>query len=209
MTIDSITPLDDIADDDSIDGRTLRRTRNRTAVIRALLELIQEGELQPGAAEIAERAGVSHRSIFRYFEDLDDLVRTAVDQALNDALAYAGIDQIAQGTLAERAHSLAVSRLRLYEQVDGAMQVVRMRSYSIPSIDREVAAVWEIFRIQIRDHFSIELAAVDAPASTYLIDAVLTLTSYDSCSTHQRLLGRSHEQIVESWTTAVVSLLNG
>ncbi len=69
----------------AVDGRTMRRTRNRSAVITALLDMIREGDLHPGAAEIAERAGVSHRSIFRYFDDLDDLVRTAIDQAFVDA----------------------------------------------------------------------------------------------------------------------------
>ncbi len=193
--------------DETVDGRTLRRSRNRNAVITALLQMIREGNLQPGAAQIAERAGVSHRSIFRYFDDLDDLVRTAVDQELNDALHIAGIDNIAQGTVVERAQSMVRSRLRLYREVDGTMQVVRMRSYSIPRIEREASAIWELFRIQVRDHFSVELSALPYPLNDYLIDGVLTMTSYDSYSTHLRTLGRTDDEIDASWTASLVALM--
>ena len=88
--------------EEHVDGRTLRRTRNRTAVIAALLEIIREGNLRPGASEIADRAGVSHRSIFRYFDDLDDLVRTAIDHAFEQAGPMADIPDIGSGSLDER-----------------------------------------------------------------------------------------------------------
>ena len=55
------------------DGRHARRDRNRLAVVDAMLELYVEGNLDPSSDEIAERAGLSPRSLFRYFEDLDDL----------------------------------------------------------------------------------------------------------------------------------------
>ena len=57
------------------DGRRLRRDRNRTAVVDALLDLYGESNLRPSTAEIAERAGLSHRSLFRYFDDFEDLCR--------------------------------------------------------------------------------------------------------------------------------------
>ncbi len=120
---------------DPVDGRTLRRTRNRTAVITALLDMIREGDLHPGAAEIAERAGVSHRSIFRYFDDLDDLVRTAIDQAFQDAGPLSRITDIGRGTLEDRVRVYVDERLALYDYVNGPMQVARMRCV-VDSVDR-------------------------------------------------------------------------
>ena len=119
-----------------VDGRTLRRTRNRTAVIAALLEIIREGNLRPGASEIADRAGVSHRSIFRYFDDLDDLVRTAIDHAFEQAGPMADIPDIGSGSFDERIARFVDARLALFESVDGTMQLARMRAPSIPSIER-------------------------------------------------------------------------
>ena len=49
------------------DGRTARRDRNREAVLDAALALFTAGELEPTAAAVAERSGVSLRSVYRYW----------------------------------------------------------------------------------------------------------------------------------------------
>jgi AcrR family transcriptional regulator len=192
---------------DTIDGRTLRRTRNRSAVITALLDMIREGDLHPAAVEIADRAGVSHRSIFRYFDDLDDLVRTAIDQAFADAAPLAGVPEPGVGTLEERIATLVDVRLALYAFVDGPMQLARMRAYSIPSIDEEIAAFAEMFRTQIAEHFATELAAHDHPEREFVVDAVLILTGYEAYSSHVRLLGSSTERVRAAWIAALANLL--
>ena len=66
------------------DGRRLRRGRNRDAVVRALLALYNEGNLNPSTEEIALRSGVSARSLFRYFDDVDDLCQAAITQQQDD-----------------------------------------------------------------------------------------------------------------------------
>src|SRR5688500_3891186 len=66
-----------------VDGRRLRRQQNREAVIDALIELFEEGSYTPSSAEVAERAGISPRSLFRYFDDVDDLNRAAVDRHID------------------------------------------------------------------------------------------------------------------------------
>ncbi len=199
------TTAEEIAE--SIDGRTMRRNRNRSAVIAALLDMIREGNLHPGAAEIAERAGVSHRSIFRYFDDLNDLVRTAIDQAFRDADPLSSIPELGTGDFDERVAALVDARLALFDLVSGPMQLARMRAYSIPSIDAEFAAVAELFRQQIREQFAPELASVDRPEREYLVDGALVITSHDSFSSHTRLLGSSRERIRAAWITAVSALM--
>ena len=200
------TTFRDVAD--TADGRTMRRHRNRTAVITALLDMIREGDLHPGAAEIAERAGVSHRSIFRYFDDLDDLVRTTIDQAFLDAAPLSSIPDVGDGTLDERVAAVVDARLALFASVDGPMQLARMRSYTIPSIDDEIAAIAEHFRKQLHQHFAPELSAVDHPDREYIVDGILVLTSYDSYSIHLRLLASSPERMRASWITGVSALLS-
>ena len=65
--------------DGPVDGRNLRAARNRDAVVLAILSLYAEGELRPGAAAIAARAGVSQSSVFRHFKDIEALVQAAVE----------------------------------------------------------------------------------------------------------------------------------
>ncbi len=61
------------------DGRRERGNRNKAAVVAALLDLYAQGEIQPPAARIAEIAKVSERSVFRYFDDMEDLSAFAVE----------------------------------------------------------------------------------------------------------------------------------
>jgi AcrR family transcriptional regulator len=194
--------------DEHIDGRTLRRTRNRTAVITALLEIIREGNLRPGASEIADRAGVSHRSIFRYFDDLDDLVRTAIDRAFEEAGPMASVPAIGSGSLDERIATFVEARLALFESVDSTMQLARMRAPSIPSIDEGIAEIAVVFRAQIAEHFAQELAALDADDRDLLVDGVLVLTSYDSFTIHRRLLHSDIDRIRSAWLCALGAMLS-
>jgi AcrR family transcriptional regulator len=195
-------------DEEHIDGRTLRRTRNRTAVITALLDMIREGDLHPAAAEIAERAGVSHRSIFRYFDDLDDLARTAIDQAFADSRPLSIIPNLGEGTVDERIEALVASRLELFVFVDGPMRMARLRADSIPSIDEGIAVVADLFRAQIAEHFGPELGRYHAADVDRLVDAVLVLTSWDAYAIHLRVLGRDLDAIAASWRVALRALLS-
>ena len=65
-----------------LDGRQSRTARSRLAICEACLDLVQEGALQPSAEEIAERAGLSRRSIFNHLADLAELY-DAVAEAAN------------------------------------------------------------------------------------------------------------------------------
>lgn len=60
---------------DGADGRRLRSERSREKIINGLEAVIRSGVMRPNAAEIAEAAGVSLRTVFRHFEDTDGLFR--------------------------------------------------------------------------------------------------------------------------------------
>lgn len=55
------------------DGRKQRSERSRQAIVDAMLDIIMAGKMEPSAAEIAEKAGVSPRTVFRHFEEMDSL----------------------------------------------------------------------------------------------------------------------------------------
>ena len=63
-----------------VDGRRARRERNRLAVIDALFELLVQAERPPSVEEVAAHAGVSVSSVFRYFENLDDLQQETIER---------------------------------------------------------------------------------------------------------------------------------
>ena len=58
---------------EAIDGRRDRTRKNREALVRAMLELVRETGARPTAEEVAERAGLSRRTVFRLFEDMESV----------------------------------------------------------------------------------------------------------------------------------------
>ncbi|MEM7434175.1 MAG: TetR/AcrR family transcriptional regulator [Myxococcota bacterium] len=55
------------------DGRKQRAERHKEAVLRALLRVVREQGQVPTVADLAERAGVSRRTVFRLFDDMESL----------------------------------------------------------------------------------------------------------------------------------------
>ena len=56
------------------DGRAARSVRTRRAIVDAMRALHHEGDLRPTAPRVAERAGVSVRTVWQHFDDLETLL---------------------------------------------------------------------------------------------------------------------------------------
>lgn len=57
------------------DGRRQRSDASRRKIALAMLDLLREGEADPSADLVAERAGVGRRTVFRLFSDMDGVFR--------------------------------------------------------------------------------------------------------------------------------------
>ncbi len=66
--------------EDHQDGRIARRFRTRAAIVTAHTELVSEGVLRPTAQRVADRAGVSVRTIWTNFADLESLLRSTTER---------------------------------------------------------------------------------------------------------------------------------
>src|SRR3546814_2219461 len=120
--------------DSRVEGRTARRDRNRLAVLDAVLGLFEEGNLNPGVHEVADRSGVSLRSVYRYFEDLDELITAAIDRHLERTRPLFDIDRIGEGPLGERLHRFTERRLRLFDAMRVIYRASRVRAASDPQV---------------------------------------------------------------------------
>jgi len=58
---------------DTADGRRQRSERSRRQIIEAMFELLREGDIRPSAVDVADRAGVGLRTVFRHFEDMETI----------------------------------------------------------------------------------------------------------------------------------------
>ena len=98
------------------DGRTQRRVRNRERVVESLIVLVREGYCRPTADQVAERAGVGRRTVFRHFDDLESLFAEMATQVRTEA-RKSRMPLREDLSLPERVRELVSRRARLFEEM--------------------------------------------------------------------------------------------
>jgi len=97
-----------------VDGRARRAARTRDAVVEAILSLIGEGILRPTARQLSGRAGVSLRSVFQHFDDLESLFATAAEMQIARVMSMVEETRTTDGMpLPQRIAAFVGSRAKL------------------------------------------------------------------------------------------------
>ncbi len=181
---DPVAPADPLPgteeDDSSVDGRQLRRRRNREAVVEALLDLYRDGNLRPSTEEIAARSGLSPRSLFRYFEDVDDLTRVAIMRQEARAMPLVPIAAAPDDPFEQKVAALVDQRFRLFDAVGHAAAVTRLQAPFQALLAAELRQNRRFLRSQVRALFAPELDARDEDGSRRALAAADVLTSFES-----------------------------
>ena len=165
--------------DIEVDGRTARKDRNRVAVLDAVLSLFTEDNLIPSPDEVAQRSGVSLRSVYRYFADTEALLRAAIDRHLERIQPLAIIDQLGVGTFEQRLSNFLDARLRLYEAVASTARASRLRAATSELIRDQLEASRVQLRNQTGQQFAAELDQLSPKARRAAFAAVDTLTQME------------------------------
>jgi AcrR family transcriptional regulator len=190
-----------------IDGRSARRDRNRTAVLDAVLELFTEGNLSPSADEVARRSGVSLRSVYRYVENSDDLIRAAVERRREQVEPLFGIDRLGEGPLDERIDVLCRSRVSAYEAVAPTARASRARAYTSKVLREQLDDTSRLMRDQVAAQFAPELAALPDADRTSVLAAVDALCHIETIEQYRQRRGFSPDETIALLACALRRLL--
>ena len=174
----------------AVDGRSLRRERNRQDIVDALLGLIENGETEISAALIASKAGLSERSIFRYFDDVNDLYRSVCDLAFSKEIEYALIDDAGVGSLDTKIENFVNQRVRIYTMNEKIAPAARSFAFKNPIIKNQLVVGRKLLRTQIIKHFAEELSVFDKQqqqAAVAIIDSLTTFEYYDMMRSDQKM----------------------
>jgi AcrR family transcriptional regulator len=99
-----------------LDGRRQRSETSRKRIVRAMLELIGGGDVSPSAENVAARAGLGLRTVFRHFENMETLyqeINAAMIAELRPVMKqpFRSVEWRAQlGEIVER-------RVRIFERI--------------------------------------------------------------------------------------------
>ena len=180
-----------------VDGRRLRRAQNRDAVLDALVSVFEDGVHQPTSAEVAERAGISPRSLFRYFDDADDLTRAAIERHLQRSGALFDLDVTSDASLHSKVAAIVEQRARLFDTIAPIARTARVTAHRNKIVAERLR--------QMRAHLRAELARVLGPVDALAaIDVLLSFESYELLRYDQKL---SRAAAIDALTTTVEALL--
>lgn len=191
------------------DGRRARRERNRAAVIDAMFDLIAEGHLPPAVDALAERAGVSVSSVFRYFDNLDDLLQQTVSRYFGRFAGLFEVPPVPHGDLDDRIAALVHARLDLYEAIGPIARIARIRAVDQPQLAAVLAETRRTFEAQVRAHFATDLRDRSPAGADDRVALVDCLTAFESWDLLTGTHGRSRRLVERAWTMGLRDLLGG
>jgi AcrR family transcriptional regulator len=193
------------ADETINDGRSLRRNRNSEAILEAVLELFIEHNLDPSPNEVAERAGVSLRTVYRHLGN-SDLVRAGMDRVQQRQRAEFQIPDLGAGPLEERIAVLVRTRVRGVRANAAVIAAADYFAASRPEIRRDIEQRRLLLRKQTAAQFAPELRGGGSTAQATL-DAVDALTQIEPITYYLDDLGYGEARTIGRLTTALTALL--
>lgn len=141
------------------DGRHRRSQTSRAKLADALLDLVAEGVIRPSSAQIAQRAGVTQRTLFNQFGDLDALLAAAGSRLVDRVIPL--LPHAGTGDLDERVQRFSHELATCLE----LLGPVRYAALVNLTTERREPGQPRLFALAIRDLFVEgfpELAALDA-----------------------------------------------
>ncbi len=183
------------------DGRVQRGERSREAIVAALLALVGAGELQPTAQQVAERAGVGLRSVFRHFSDMESLY-AEMDARLSAEVRPMRGGGSPSGALRTRARELVRRRAQIFEKIGPFKRAANVNRWRSPFLRGRHA----ILVRELRSDLLLWLPELrDAPGELAdALDLVLSFEAWDRLRSDQRL---SRERAEQTLARGVAALL--
>jgi TetR/AcrR family transcriptional regulator, regulator of autoinduction and epiphytic fitness len=171
------------------DGRTVRAERTRQGLVDSLLALLDEGQVRPTATEIAERAGVSERSVFQHFPDREALFEAVAREQYERIMpTLVPIDTTLP--LPERIEQFVAQRAHLYERIGGVRRAALLIEHESPSVAGWLTTARKAKAAEAERVFRRELEAIPGDEREPIGAALVTLcawASWESWRSHQRL----------------------
>ena len=194
-----------------VDGRTARAHRTRSAILDALLDLIDRGTLQPTASEVATRAGVALRSIRQHFESREVLFLAAserhAERMVREQEASARA-LVTEGPLDERIRRFVETRAHALEATSAIRRAAILRESSSAALSVALQTPARERRREVERVFATELAARQPRERTSVLDALDLVTSGKAWDTLRREMSRSRADAARVMATAIHALAN-
>jgi len=173
------------------DGRRRRSQDSRVRIIAAMLELVHGGEVAPSAEQVATRADVGLRTVFRHFKDVDSLYREMA--AIVEGELHAIIDEPLTGRdWREQILEIVQRRAAVYEKIAPFKRASDVHRHGSPFLEAGHARLVQTSREILKRVAPSELAR-----DHVRFEALDLLLSFDTWNRLRRDQGLTASQAAE------------
>ena len=172
------------------DGRTLRRLNSYDRAVDALLDLIESGVPSPTAQQIAEKSGISVRTVFRLTEDIESLHAAAIERQIQRT-AHLYVKIPASGSLGARIRALVDNRASVFEAIAPTRRVAERLAESSPQITEGLAFQHQILQMQVAELFDRELSRISRVRRPDALNAIDVAAGWETWDQLRRIQGLS------------------
>jgi TetR/AcrR family transcriptional regulator of autoinduction and epiphytic fitness len=194
-------------DHEPADGRAARSHRSRLAIVNAMRELHAEGDLRPTAPRVAERAGVSLRTVWQQYADMETLLVEASrrdNEIMRALITRIDPDQ----PLAARIAQFTGQRARILEQMTPTWRAARLAEPFSAELARNKARTLAMAKRDVETVFAAELAQLAAAKRRQLTEglhAISVWSFWESARTELNLGPGQAEDLIRATFTALLA----
>lgn len=177
----------------SSDGRRRRSEQSRAKIVDALMTLVKEGNVSPTAEEVAARAEIGMRSVFRHFADMEVLRREMVGQLATQYAKW--LAPFESDSWPEKLAELVNRRVAAFEDVLPYKIAADVYRHKSPAIAEEYARVLAFMRDRLRSSLPPELA--DNEERFDAIDSILSYEYWQRLRVDQKLSRDAARRVID------------
>ena len=155
-----------------------RAERTRQVIADALLSLIDEGDLQPTATRIAERAGISLRLIYHHFGDLEALFQEACERETIRLFSRVKQPVPADGPFESRLDAFVEQRCSLLEWMTPVCRAAALHAPFSPTLQIAGIQATAAGDHEVRRVFGHEIADLPPDRRQTVVDAICMATTW-------------------------------
>ena len=194
------------SDSEPADGRAARSLRSRRAIVDAMRALHAEGDLRPTAPRVAERAGVSVRTVWQQFADMETLLVEANrrDFEILKSLTKRIDPEL---PLPARVAGFTSQRARILEQMTPTWRAARIHEPFSAELSRSRAVTLAKAKAELETVFTSELAELPGKRRQWLLDGLHAISIWSFWESLRTELGLGLDQAEELFRHTFSALL--
>jgi AcrR family transcriptional regulator len=183
------------------DGRTVRREKSRQRIIDVLIQVILEGKVEPTAEQVGKLAGVTRRTVFRHFDDMESLYREII-HTVHIQVDTLHVEYDPDRNWREELERLILRRTSRFEKFMPLAIATQALRHSSPAIEED-AQQWSrqlrrVLKMIVPDDLVGDVIAFSA------IDAMLSWDMWIRLRRDQKLSIKRATQVIQNAVNAVL-----